>query len=181
MIDSADSVSGGLLAKFRESLGKMCAADRIKLCAPYQKQSDYIMGIYLYDIRDFSDCQPMTYYSENKTEQSASVRMPPKLLELSYMIFINQGGLFGETDERDGQRLLTEAIRSVYEFPFVGDNKEIKLSFAFLSADSKIRLWQAFTKPLQPAVYINAAPLAVMPYGAEQVPVVKNVKLKGID
>ena len=172
MDSSIDAVSNSLLKKLRTALKDFCSADRIILCSPhYKQQSDFYVGICLYDIQDFSSAQQSGFqYTKDLQKNEAIRKVPPKLIELAYMIFTNEEEAFGGYSPEYGQQLLSEIIRVIYENPFADADKETSLSFAFLSADCKIKLWQAFTKPMQPAIFVNAGPIPIMPIEFKIIP-----------
>jgi len=174
MNGSIDAVSGSLVKKLKTALKDFCDGDRVILCSPHYRQTDFYIGICLYDIQDFSSAQTSAYqYTKDVAKSEATGRKPPKLIELGYMIFTNEAEAFGGYAPEYGQQLLSEIIRDVYENPFADADNKTPLSFAFLSADSKIKLWQSFTKPMQPAVYVNAGPIPVMPLKFKVVPLAK--------
>jgi hypothetical protein len=182
MSGSIDAVSGSLLKKLKMALKNFCDNDRIILCAPHYKQSDFYIGVCLYDIQDFSSAQTSAFqYIKNEEKSEAIKKRPPKLIELGYMIFANEEEAFGGYAPDYGQQLLSEAIRAIYEDPFADTDKKTPLSFAFLSVDSKIKLWQSFTKPMQPAVYVNAGPVPIIPLGMDAVPLAKEREVKAQD
>jgi hypothetical protein len=168
---SIDTVSTGLLKKLRTALKDLCDSDRITLCSPHYEKTDFYIGICLYDIQDFSSAQTSAFqYTKDSVKNEAIRKQPPKLIELGYMIFTNETEAFGGYAPEYGQQLLSEIIRIIYEDPFTDTVDETPLSFAFLSADSKIKLWQSFTKPMQPAVYVNAGPVPIMPIKFKIIP-----------
>ncbi len=122
------------------------------------EEADFRVGVYLYDIQDYS--LMMTHAVRVDEKQS---RLAPKALELSYMIFCNEEKRFGGNDREKSAAVLNEIIRAVYDNPrFVTeDGKEVQLSFAKEDMDFKIKLWGSFNKPLQPAVYVRAVPVLI--------------------
>ena len=184
MNSSIDAVSAALLKKLRTALKEHCDSDRITLCSPHYEKTDFYIGICLYDIQDFSSVQTSAFqYIKDLVKNEAIKKQPPKLIELGYMIFTNETEAFGGYSPEYGQQLLSEIIRVIYEDPFSDAVNETPLSFAFLTADSKIKLWQSFTKPMQPAVYVNAGPVPVMPLEFKVIPLAKeqeaDIKRKG--
>jgi len=131
--------------------------ENIMLTAPWD-EADYRIGIYLYDIQDYSDMSSQGIM-ENENER----RFPPKAVELSYMIFCNENNKFGGIRREQIHTLLNEIVRTVYDYPLLttGYGEEVQISFARENLDYKIRLWESFGKPLQPAVYIKAVPVLI--------------------
>lgn len=129
----------------------------IMLASPWE-QTDYRVGIYLYDIQDYSFAATQAVMI-SETER----RFPPKAVELSYLLFCNENSRFGGIKREQIQILLNEMIRAIYDFPVVSreDGEEVQLSFSRETMDFKIRLWGSFNQPLQPAVYVKAVPVLI--------------------
>lgn len=143
----------------RESLCPGYVRDResILLTAPWEEE-DYRVGIYLYDIQDYS--QAVAAAAE--TGENA-LRFPPKAVELSYMLFCNEKHRFGGVKREQIQGVLNEIVRTLHDHPSVRreDGETVGISFLRESVEFKIRLWGSFSQPLQPAVYLRAAPVLV--------------------
>ncbi|MDE6874932.1 MAG: DUF4255 domain-containing protein [Lachnospiraceae bacterium] len=150
-------VGKGLLSLLQGSLCPDFVRDKesITLAAPWDEE-DYRVGIYLYDIQDFSVCRPAGKII-NEEEQ----RFPPKAVELSYMVFCNEKHRFGGSRREQLHATLNEIVRTVYDNPVLlqEGGEEVELSFLRESADFKIRLWGSFHQALQPAVYVRAVPV----------------------
>lgn len=150
----------GLLELFRT---RLCPAyvrdeDMILLASPWE-EADYRVGIYLYDIQDYS----LTFTAETELS-STQRRYPSKAVELSYLVFCNQSHHFGGVPKEQLQIVLGEIVRTVYDCPEleVGDGERVRLSFLREDVEFKLRLWGSFDRPLQPAVYIRAEPVLIM-------------------
>lgn len=148
-----------LLELLRDTLCPEYVRDRdnILLTAPWEEE-DYRVGIYLYDIQDHSLAVPAAADTGGDT-----LRFPPKALELSYMVFCNEKHRFGGLQRERLQGILTEIVRAAHDHPRLKreDGETVELSFLRESVEFKIRLWGSFNQPLQPAVYLRAAPVAV--------------------
>lgn len=131
--------------------------DLILLTAPWD-EADYRVGIYLYDIQDYS---VMTTYE--MPVSNVQRRFPSKAVELSYMLFCSENHRFGGIQREQIHAMLNEAVRIVYDNPVLKreDGEEIELSFLRESVEFKIRLWGSFNRSLQPAIYIKAAPVLI--------------------
>lgn len=131
--------------------------DAVALTAPWDEE-DYRVGIYLYDIQDYSPVSaPGVYIDERKR------RFPPKAVELSYLIFCNQNHRFGGLQKGQLHRILNEVVRAVYDNPVLlrEDGESVELSFLREDVEFKIRLWGSFHQALWPAVYVKAAPVLI--------------------
>ncbi len=146
-----------LLSFLQDSLCPDIVRDRetISLAAPWDEE-DYRVGIYLYDIQDYS-----IYKTSGALVHEGEQRFPPKAVELSYLVFCNEKHRFGGLQREQLHAALNEIIRAVYDNPVLswGEGEEAELSFLRESMDFKIRLWGSFGQPLQPAVYIRAVPV----------------------
>ncbi len=131
--------------------------DMILMMSPWE-ETDYRVGIYLYDIQDYS--MMSTYEVPVSDEQR---RFPPKAVELSFMLFCNENHHFGGTQREQIYLMLNEIVRTVYDNPVVRreDGENIQLVFLRENVEFKIRLWGSFNKALQPAVYIKTVPVLI--------------------
>lgn len=131
--------------------------DTIALTAPWDEE-DYRVGIYLYDIQDYSPVSaPGVCLDERRR------RFPPKAAELSYLIFCNQNHRFGGLQREQLHRILNEIVRAVYDNPVLEreDGEAVELFFLREDVEFKIRLWGSFHQALWPAVYVKAAPVLI--------------------
>lgn len=148
-----------LLELLRDSLcpGYVRDRDSILLTAPWEEE-DYRVGIYLYDIQDYS--QAVASGAEGGENV---LRFPPKALELSYMLFCNEKHRFGGVKREEIQGVLNEIVRTLHDHSSLEreDGETVGISFLRESVEFKIRLWGSFSQPLQPAVYLRAAPVLV--------------------
>lgn len=148
-----------LLELMRRNLCPDHVKDRenVLLTAPWE-EADYRVGIYLYDIQDHS----LTTV-QNMQEGENVLRFPPKAVELSYMVFCNEKRRFGGLQRGQLQGILNEIVRTAYDNPALQreDGEKVGLSFLRESVEFKIRLWGSFNQPLQPAVYLRAAPVLI--------------------
>ncbi|MBR4544006.1 MAG: DUF4255 domain-containing protein [Lachnospiraceae bacterium] len=159
-------VSSYIVRMLRE---KMCpepipSPNNIEISSPASQDVDYIVGLYLYDIReDMEVAQP-------KRIQKGRIQLqkPPRPYDLFYMVFINGGGQMGLKDP-DIQKIIGRAAQivndnnSVYPNELQGwlDTQEppIVLSQAKISLEEKVRVWQAINKPYQISLFYKAAPV----------------------
>lgn len=131
--------------------------DMVVFASPWE-ETDYRVGIYLYDIQDHS-VMTTSEAALSDTER----RFPPKAVELSYLLFCNERHRFGGVRREQIQATLNEIVRAVYDNPVLerGSGEAFQLSFLRESVEFKIRLWGSFNQPLQSAVYLKAAPVLI--------------------
>lgn len=148
-----------LLELFRKNLCPDYVKDRenILLTAPWE-EADYRVGIYLYDIQDYS----LTAVCSVQEGENV-MRFPPKAVELSYMVFCNEKQRFGGLQRGQLQGILNEIVRTAYDNPILQreDGEKVEISFLRESMEFKIRLWGSFNQPLQPSVYLRVAPVLI--------------------
>lgn len=131
--------------------------DLIMFASPWE-EADYRVGIYLYDIQEYSIMSTSETLLDNEER-----RFPPKAVELSYLVFCNEAHRFGGIQREQIQVTLSEVIRAVYDHPVLEceDGQTLQISFLRESVDFKMRLWGSFDRPLQPAVYLSAVPVLI--------------------
>jgi hypothetical protein len=182
MIKSINACGDALLLRLRTDLKGLCAEENIILTAPYFKSAEHTVGICLYEIQDFSMSQNQlaAYTADTNITDNVIITPPPKLIELGYIIYVNETSQFGDYRIRRENEILTAVISSVYGKPYLTDggaaadeSEETHLRFSFLDTETKTKIWQSFSKPLQPAIYLDAGPIPI--YGGEvrTVPAVK--------
>lgn len=132
-------------------------SDLIMFASPWEEE-DYRVGIYLYDVQDYSVMSTAETLLGDEER-----RFPPKAVELSYLIFCNEAHRFGGIQREQIQITLNEVVRAVYDHPALEreDGQALQISFLRESVDFKMHLWGSFDRPLQPAVYISAAPVLI--------------------
>ncbi len=148
-----------LLEMLRKSLCPNYVRDKdlILFTAPWEEK-DYRVGVYLYDVQDYS----VTAVSERAVSDTER-RFPPKAVELSYMVYCNESHRFGGVQREQIQMVLNEIVRAVYDHPVLekGNGESFQCFFLRENIEFKISLWGSFHRPLQPAVYIKAAPVLI--------------------
>lgn len=148
-----------LLELFRKSLCPEFVRDKdlILFASPWE-ETDYRVGLYLYDIRDNS-----AMVTSEVVLSDSERRFPPKAVELSYLVFCNEAHRFGGVQREQIQALLSEIVRTVYDNPFLEreTGETVQICFLQESVEFKIRLWGSFQKPLQPAIYLQAVPVLI--------------------
>jgi len=138
--------------------------EAISLVSPIDKNADYQMGIYLYDIQAMSEytLPQMISIGHNKKQY------PPKSLKLRYMVYLNKKAQIVAKGE-DEQRILGLTIQLLYDNPSITISKIHNLSDAFdetasisilnLNVDEKSKIWTALTLPMQLGIYLEVSPV----------------------
>ena len=134
-------VSNYILKVLRE---KMCpepmpSPNNIEVSSPASQDVDYILGLYLYDIREDDTVAPPPTIRRGKLQ----LVPPPKPYSLYYMVFVNS--------------VLPTQLQSWLET----NEPPITLSQAKISLEEKVRVWSAINKPYQISLFYKVAPVFV--------------------
>ncbi len=151
--------------------GKMCpepipSPNNISVCSPAEQDADYILGIYLYDIREEGEVSVPSMVGTGRTR----LQKPPRPYSLYYMLFINGSSQMG-LKAADVQKILGRAAQIVNDGNAVNprqlqtwlENEEPPIIFtpAKLSLEDKVRVWSAINKPYQVSLFYKASPVFV--------------------
>ncbi|MBE5846478.1 MAG: DUF4255 domain-containing protein [Lachnospiraceae bacterium] len=148
---------------------KMCpepipSPNNIEISSPASQDVDYIVGLYLYDIREESNTAQPPLIQKGRVQ----LQQPPRPYGLYYMVFINGSGQMGLKDP-DIQKIIGRVAQIVNDNNQVLPNQlqtwldtqepPIVLSQAKISLEEKVRVWQAINKPYQISLFYKAAPV----------------------
>ena len=138
--------------------------NNIEVSSPTSQDVDYILGVYLYDMRLEPEMGMPPYIAKGRTQMTKA----PKTYALYYMVFVNGGGQSGLKD-LDVQKIIGRVAQIVEDNPTInpnqlqpwldGDEPPIVLSQARISLEEKVRVWQVIQKPYQVALFYKAAPV----------------------
>ena len=148
---------------------KMCpepipSPNNIEVSSPASQDVDYILGLYLYDIREENDVtRPVTV-----PRGRVKLQVPPKPYSLYYMVFINGSSQMG-LKAPDIQKIVGRVAQIINDNASVYPNQlqswleaeepPIVLSQAKISLEEKVRVWSAINKPYQISLFYKAAPV----------------------
>ena len=159
-------VSAYIVRTLRE---KMCpepitSPNNIEISSPADQDVDYIVGLYLYDVREESDVTQRPLMQRGQVQ----LQRPPRPYGLYYMVFINGSSQMG-LKAPDIQKIIGRAAQIVNDNSSVLPNQlqnwldtqepPIVLSQAKISLEEKVRVWQAINKPYQISLFYKAAPV----------------------
>ncbi len=148
---------------------KMCpepipSPNNIEISSPASQDVDYILGLYLYDIREENDVTRNPVMGRGKLQLS----VPPKPYSLYYMVFINGSSQMG-LKAPDIQKIVGRVAQIINDNASVYPNElqswleaeepPIVLSQAKISLEEKVRVWSAINKPYQISLFYKAAPV----------------------
>ena len=159
-------VSNYIVRTLRE---KMCpepipSPNNIEVSTPADSDVDYILGLYLYDVREEGEVAVPAMVNSGRTR----LRRPSRPYSLYYMLFLNgssQMGLKGG----DVQKIIGRAAQIINDSSAVSprtlqswledDEPPIIFSPARMSLEDKVRVWSAINKPYQVSLFYKAAPV----------------------
>ena len=159
-------VSAYIVKKLRE---KMCpepvpSPNNIEISSPTSQDVDYIVGLYLYDIKEESQVARPPVVDRGKIQ----LVQPPRPYSLYYMVFINGSSQMG-LKAPDIQKIIGTVAQIVNDNSSVrpqelqpwldASEPPIILSPAKIGLEEKARVWQAIHKPYEISLFYKAAPV----------------------
>ena len=159
-------VSAYIVRMLRE---KMCpepipSPNNIEVSSPAEQDVDYILGLYLYDVREEGEIALPPLADTGRIR----LRRPPKPFSLYYMLFINGSSQMG-LKAHDIQKIIGRAAQIVSDGNMIYPNTlqtwletpepPILVSPAKIPLEEKVRVWSAINKPYQVSLFYKAAPV----------------------
>lgn len=159
-------VSAYIVKTLRE---KMCpepvpSPNNIEISSPASQDVDYIVGLYLYEIKEETQVARPPVVDRGKIQ----LLQPPKPYSLYYMVFINGSSQMG-LKAPDIQKIIGRVAQIVNDNSSVrpqelqpwldGSEPPIVLSQARMALEEKVRVWQAINKPYEISLFYKAAPV----------------------
>ncbi len=179
-------VSTALLKLLRAQMcpSPISAPESIRLAAPTDKNADFQLGLYLYDLRELSE-----FRSGSVRRGADNVRRnPPRPLSLSYVLFLNGKAQIAAGAEAE-QRILGRAIQVLSDYPTIDVNEahpfaeelEDPASITLLSMtlEEKSKLWSVLNQPYQLGVYFTVSPLMLSSRREDSFTRVREVEFRG--
>ena len=159
-------VSAYIVKTLRE---KMCpepvpSPNNIEISSPASQDVDYIVGLYLYEIKEESQIARPPIVDRCKIQ----LLQPPRPYSLYYMVFINGSSQMG-LKAPDIQKIIGRVAQIVNDNSSVlpqelqpwldASEPPIVLSQAKMALEEKVRVWQAINKPYEISLFYKAAPV----------------------
>ncbi len=150
---------------------KMCpepvpSPNNIEISSPTSQDVDYIIGLYLYDVRE----EGVTIQTPRISAGGTAFTKPPVPYSLYYMVFINGSSQMG-LKAPDIQKIIGRVAQIVSDNNYVYPHQlqpwldatepPIALSQAKMALEEKVRVWQAINKPYEISLFYKAAPVYV--------------------
>ncbi|MDR1322133.1 MAG: DUF4255 domain-containing protein [Gracilibacteraceae bacterium] len=137
--------------------------NNIDVSSPAEQDVDYILGLYLYDIREEGEIA-----SGPIRTGRMRLRKPPKPYSLYYMLFINGSSQMG-LKAHDIQKIIGRAAQVLNDSNAVSPNTlqswleyeeaPVILTPSKIALEEKVRVWSAISKPYQISLFYKAAPV----------------------
>lgn len=158
--------------------------EQIKLTASMGAEADYLVGLYLYDIKE--DLEIMTpYLTRNEKQQ---LERPPRPYQLFYLIFLSDSALLnpGEAQSIVGRiaQVISDHAYVTYETLGVWseeDKPAVVFSQMALGMEEKAGIWRALNRPYQMSLFYQAAPVFLASEVKEEIPIVTEAVLNFIE
>lgn len=155
-------VSNRILKLLRDELCPelLPSAESIVLISPSDKNADFQLGLYLYDIQELREYKQLDLI---RTGRDAA-KYPPKPLNLFYAVFINSKAQI-TSDSENEQRILGRALQTLTDNGILYDNsgeweeESAGITMLPLSFEDKTKLWSALSLPYQLALYFSVSPV----------------------
>ncbi len=156
-------ISNAILKTMREQICPelIQAPEAIALTLPSDKNADFQLGLYLYDIQEMREYRQTEYVRINHMER----RLPPKPLQLYYAMYINPRSQL-TVDAENEQRILGRVMQILMDHPILPEEIEqeeegmsMTVTFQTMSFEEKSKLWSVLSVPYQLAVYFSVSPV----------------------
>lgn len=133
----------------------------IGLCCPSDK-GDFVLGIYLYDIRENGDLRVSGMVNSSFNQQ----KFPPMYLSLYYMITIYAGSdvKFRAVQE---QRILGRVIQVLndhnllpsYQMGADSGGIDLRIEFLDMEIEDKMKIWNTVDQPYRTSLFYRVSPV----------------------
>lgn len=154
----------------------------IKLISPMKKDTDYMVGVYLYDIREEEEAAQAQILEARRILR----QQPPKPYSLYYMVFIN-ASLKKELKEADRYHMLGCILQAVNNCNVMLPNQmqpwllttepPIVLSQTQISFEEKVSICRTVNQLWQPSLFYKAATVFLSSDTKNTIPKVKEVNI----
>ncbi|MGN0342458.1 MAG: DUF4255 domain-containing protein [Roseburia sp.] len=158
-------VSNEILKLLREHICPelIQSPESIKLVSPSEKNADFQLGLYLYDVQELREYQQsdMVRIDRNKA------KYPSRPLNLFYALYINSKSQM-MSDAENEQRIIGRVIQVLMDNAILyntaneeEDEGSATITLLPLSFEDKTKLWTVLNQPYQLAVYFSVSPVVL--------------------
>ena len=154
-------VSNEVLKLLRENICPelIQSPESIALAAPTDKNADFQLGLYLYDIQELREYQNLDMIRLRGNQ----AQYPPKPLNLFFALYMNTKSPMMSNVENE-QRILGRAMQVLMDHAILyetAENDETSASITLLpmSYEEKTKIWSVLSIPYQLGIYFSVAPV----------------------
>ena len=154
-------VSNVVLKLLRENICPelIQSPESIALAAPTDKNADFQLGLYLYDIQELREYQNLDMIRLRGNQ----AQYPPKPLNLFFALYMNTKSHMMSNVENE-QRILGRAMQVLMDHAILyetAENDETSASITLLpmSYEEKTKIWSVLSIPYQLGIYFSVAPV----------------------
>ncbi len=156
-------VSNEIVKLIRENLCPelIQSPESIMLVSPTDKNADFLVGLYLYDIQELREYRQMDLIRV----RGSKAKYPDKPLNLYFTIYINTKSQI-MADSENEQRIIGRILQVLMDNTILyntvtEENEEVasSLTFLTLSFEEKSKLWSGLNIPYQLALYFSVSPV----------------------
>ena len=175
--------SASLLKLLRDNMcpDPILSPESIMLASPSDKNSDFQLGLFMYDLRELSEYRITTpMHNENNFRTK-----PPKALALSYLLFINNKAQIAAGAEVE-QRIFGRVIQTLTDYsslilttinPYLDSGEDsATISMINMSFEDKTKIWSALQNPYQMGIYFSVSPIMLSSRVEERVTRVTSIR-----
>lgn len=133
--------------------------ESVSLAIPTDKNSDFQLGLYLYDVQELREYRQMDpiILRGNKSQY------PPKPLTLYYALYVNTKSQMISNAENE-QRILGRALQVLMDHSILHDlendeDTSSSITILTLSFEEKTKIWSVLSVPYQLAIYFSVSPV----------------------
>ena len=135
--------------------------ESIKMVSPAEKNADFQLGLYLYDIQEIREYQQV----EKIRLGAKKARFPSKPLNLFFVLYINSKSQM-MSDAENELRIIGRAMQVLMDNAALQrreneeeDEGEPMITLLNLSFEDKTKLWSVLNTPYQLAVFFSVSPV----------------------
>lgn len=157
-------VSNEVLKLLRENICPelIQSPESIALAAPTDKNADFQLGLYLYDIQELREYQNLDMIRLRGNQ----AQYPPKPLNLFFALYMNTKSQMMSNVENE-QRILGRAMQVLMDHAILyetAENDETSASITLLpmSYEEKTKIWSVLSIPYQLGIYFSVAPVLLI-------------------
>lgn len=173
------NISNYVICKLRET---MCPEPvlfpaQIETVTLSDQTSDYMLGLYLYDMREEQEIQPLVQDRDRLWNNT-------RPYSLYYMVFVNENS---GIKAADSQKIIGKAAQVIADIQVISPNDLqpwLKREEPFMAwsqirigLEEKTRIWQSANKPYQLSLFYKVAPVFIFSNQAVEVQRVKEAEI----